>query len=254
MKILIALATYNRPIITELCLKNLQTVRSETTKLVVYDDCSTAYDKAYILKYSDEVTRFSSNIGIEQSRAAALREFLLKYKEFDVIYFTDNDAIHDPDFTKIIEYIVAYQETNHEKVFPFSLFNSVVHCNINNIIKETNQFLYQKTMPGISQCYTRQMAKKIVKGLNDNPGLEKQYGWDYIYPQILNLPCLLPKISYVEHFARDRFEGGMHSQNSGIGPEAFQDFERDRALNPSSYLANSRNSIINKILGITTND
>jgi hypothetical protein len=33
MKVLIALATYNRPVITHLCLQNLQSVRSDEVKL-----------------------------------------------------------------------------------------------------------------------------------------------------------------------------------------------------------------------------
>ena len=60
----------------------------------------------------------------------------------------------------------------------------------------------------------------------------------------------MPKNSYVEHFARDRFEAGMHSSNSGISPEALLDFERDRALNPTEYLLQVRPYIIKSILGI----
>ena len=95
MKILLALSTYNRPIITELCLKNLQQVRSDQVKLVVYDDASTAYSKDFLQGYSDEVVRFNRNGGIERSRAKAIRDFVYRYLDFDLIYFTDNDAIHD---------------------------------------------------------------------------------------------------------------------------------------------------------------
>ena len=57
MRIIIALATHNRPIITELCLQNLQSVRDPNTKLVVYDDNSDAYSLDYLKSLSDEVNR-----------------------------------------------------------------------------------------------------------------------------------------------------------------------------------------------------
>jgi glycosyltransferase involved in cell wall biosynthesis len=247
MKLLIALSTHNRPFITELSLQNLQLVRSETVKLIVYDDCSTAYDIEYLKKYADNVFRFDTNVGIEYSRATAIKDFIFKYTDFDVIYFTDNDAIHDPEFVNTIQEIYDAGIKN-QQFLPFSLFNSVYHRQ--GIIKQTEKYCFQQTIPGISQGYTRAMAEAIFKKLNTTNGLDRQYGWDYIYTQILKLPCLVSSQSYVEHFARDRFEGGMHSQNSGTGSEAFQDFERDRALNPTEYLVNIRPTIINKILGI----
>ena len=51
MKILIAVATYNRPIITGLCLQNLQVIRDVNTKLVIYDDHSEVYPKEYLLNF-----------------------------------------------------------------------------------------------------------------------------------------------------------------------------------------------------------
>lgn len=247
MKVLIALSTYNRPVITELCLQNLQSVRSETVKLFIYDDCSDAYNYQYLEKYADKVIRFSPNVGIELSRATAIRDFVFKHTEFDLIYFTDNDAIHDPEFINIIEGIYCLQ-SNNQQFLPFSLFNSVYHKQ--SVITETAGYYFQETIPGISQGYTRALAESIVKKLNTTPKLDRQYGWDYIYTEILNLPCLVPKQSYVEHFARDAFEAGMHAKNSGIGLFGLRDFERDRALNPTEYLVNARPAIIYKILGI----
>jgi tetratricopeptide (TPR) repeat protein len=70
------------------------------------------------------------------------------------------------------------------------------------------------------------------------------------WPKVIGLPFKIPMTSYVEHFARDRFESGMHSANSGIALEsALKDFERDKALNPSEYLIEIRPQVIQKILG-----
>ena len=59
MKLLIALATYNRPGITAVCLENLQLIRDPArVRLVVYDDASVAYSARYLSTLTDEVVRF----------------------------------------------------------------------------------------------------------------------------------------------------------------------------------------------------
>jgi len=248
MKILIAVATYNRPVITDLCLRNLQHVRGEDTKVVIYDDHSEAYDLDYLSKFSDDVIRFDSRRGIENSRARTLRDFLDKHVDFDLLYLTDNDAIHDPKFIKIIKNLFVNQEKSGLPVKPVGLFNSVFHKT--RIKEEADQFYLYETCPGISMCLTRPMVQKIVTLLNKNPALESSYGWDMEWPKEIGLPFLIPKISYVEHFARDRFESGMHSSHSGVELEnALVDFERDRAINPSPYLIQARPDIIKEILG-----
>ena len=117
-----------------------------------------------------------------------------------------------------------------------------------NIVFENEAFFILKTIPGISQCYTREMAEVILETLNRTADLESTYGWDYIYTTILDRPCLNTKTSFVEHFARDKNEGGMHLLSSGTGPDALGDFERDRALNPTPYLVGIRDRIISEIL------
>lgn len=99
-------------------------------------------------------------------------------------------------------------------------------------------------------CFTRSMVQKIVGYLDKNPQAESQYGWDMDWPKSVGLPFVIPKTPYVEHFARDRFEAGMYSSNSGnILTNALYDFERDRALNPSQYLVELRPKIIKAIVG-----
>ncbi|MBU3593081.1 glycosyltransferase [Polynucleobacter sp. 71A-WALBACH] len=248
MKILIALATYNRPITTDLCLKNLQSVRDDQTKLVIYDDDSGAYSSEYLSEFADEVVRFAMRGGIEKSRARAFRDFLNKYTDCDLLYLTDNDAIHDPSFVDLLRGIFNGQQQHGNEVYPVGLFNSVFHQS--RLMAENEQFFLYETCPGISMCYTREMVKLIVDYLDKEPAAETAYGWDMIWPKTLNRPFLVPKNSYVEHFARDRFEAGMHSNNSGISPDALLDFERDRAMNPTDYLVEARPFVIKAILGI----
>ena len=248
MKILIALATFNRPIITDMCLKNLQAAREEGARLVVYDDHSTVYTQEYLEQYADEVIRFEVRGGIEKSRAKAFRDFVSRYVEYDLIYLTDNDAIHDPAFISILNEIFTGQEKFGAQINPVGLFNSVFHQT--RLMAENDQFFLYETCPGISMCYTRSMVEKIVDYLDKNPQAESTYGWDMNWPKSIGLPFLIPKTSYVEHFARDRLEAGMHSSNSGSNlVHALYDFERDRALNPSQYLVEIRPKIIKAIVG-----
>lgn len=248
MKILIALATHNRPVITELCLQNLQAVRDNATRLVIYDDDSRAYSDRYLSGYADEVVRFEVRGGIEKSRARAFRDFLNNYKEYDLLYLTDNDAIHDPVFAELLRGIFNGQQQHGAEIYPVGLFNSVFHQS--RLMAENEKFFLYETCPGISMCFTRDMVKLIVDYLDREPSAESTYGWDMTWPKALKRPFLVPKNSYVEHFARDRFEAGMHSNNSGISPDALLDFERDRALNPTEYLIKARPFVIKSILGI----
>lgn len=247
MKILIALATYNRPIITEVCLKNLSPLRSNKIKLVIYDDFSTAYDEKFLSKYADEIVRFKENIGIERSRAQAIEDFLTKYQDYDLLYFTDNDAVHDPFFIEFLTESFVAQKQNGLSL-PVSLYNSKFHNSPDNIIAQNNFFLITKSIAGISQCFNREMVNIISSGLKQNPHLKSSYNWDYNYINLLKRPSCISKISYVEHFARDKFEAGMHSENNGVGKIGINDFERDRAINPSPFLYKIRESIIKKIL------
>ena len=93
------------------------------------------------------------------------------------------------------------------------------------------------------------MVSKIVDFLNTNPVYETAYGFDYFWPQQLGVPFIQTKTSYLEHFARDRNEKGIHSSKSEDNPRA--DFDRDRALNPTPYLKEIREKIISHILNIS---
>lgn len=240
MKIRIALATYNRPIITDICLNNLSTFRSTDVELIIYDDASTAYDQAYLESYSDKVIRFPTTSGITQSRTRALRDFL--DTEYDLLYLTDNDTVHDPNFLNIIRESFILNDQ-----YPLSLYNT--HWHRNNLVDEDDRYYYSKRIPGISHCYTREIAKEIVDKFYENPDLTHSYGWDDNFISAIGRTCRFTKISYVEHFARDRYEGGMHARVTGTGIESRIDFERDRASNPTPYLQLIRQQVIDYILG-----
>jgi hypothetical protein len=247
-RILLALSTCNRPVVTGLCLQSLQGARSSDLTLVIYDDASTAYTKADLLPKADEVVRFHRNGGIERSRARAFRDFLFRFPEHDLLYLTDNDTLHDPSFVSVLQQLFLSQQ-DPQNPFPICLYNSRFHAHPDNLLSRTGRLLLRRTAPGVSQAYSRSMVRKIVDFLDHHPEMETVYGWDYLWPAVLNVPFLQTDTSYLEHFARDRFESGLHSSNSGTASEARADFERDRALNPTPFLQSIRDAMIEEILG-----
>ncbi len=235
LKILIALATWNRPIITKICLQNLQLVRSKDVSLMIYDDCSTDYDQSFLDSFCDGLLRFRVHGGIERSRARAFRDFVHRYTEFDILYLTDNDTVHDPEFISVIRNFFQEQDL-YPYSHPLGLFRSKFHESA--IEQRFDKFVVSKTCPGVSQAYNREMAEKIVRLLDTNPVMETAYGWDYHWPNILDRPFLVSSDSYLEHFARDLKQGGLHSNFTGMTRESFlQDFQRDKCLYPTDKLA-----------------
>ena len=247
-KILIALSTFNRKNITKLCLENLKQIvdKDKKSKLVIYDDASTNYGDEFLKQYSDNVLRFRVSGGIERSRVRAFRDFVYIYKDFDLFYMTDNDTIHDPDFLEILRKLYESSSKKFDKKLPIGLYNSKFHNNPKNVIYENSILSVRKTCPGVSQCFDREMINKMLVFINENPVYETLYGFDYHWPASLNVPFLQTQISYLEHFARDKKEKGLHSTHTINDQRA--DFERDRAIHPTSYLKKIREKIIKKIL------
>ena len=103
---------------------------------------------------------------------------------------------------------------NEQEKLPIGLFNSIFHNQPENIIHENDLISIRKTCPGVSQCFDRSMISRIVKFIDENPIYETLYGFDYYWPASLGIPFLQTKTSYLEHFARDKNEKGIHSSFS----------------------------------------
>ena len=246
-KVLIALSTFNRKNLTEISLKNLCSIinKDENAELAIYDDGSDKYDINFLKRFSNLVLRFPRPGGVERSRARAFRDFVHVYKDFQFLYITDNDTIHDVDFLKKLRETYDYYSIHLERPCPVGLFNSRFHMQAENILNEDDRISMRKTCPGVSQFYDRKMVEQMVKFIDENPVFETLYGFDYYWPMQLKLPFLQSKVSYLEHFSRDKSEPGMHSK---ITDNPKEDFERDRAINPTNFLKNCREDVIEYIL------
>ena len=134
------------------------------------------------------------------------------------------------------------------KKLPIGLYNSIFHQNPKNIIFENNVLSVRRTCPGVSQCFDREMVKKMIDFINKNPVYETLYGFDYHWPASLGVPFLQTQTSYLEHFARDKTE-----KYSFILPDdPLKDFDRDRAVLPTNYLKNIGEKIIEDFIAIFT--
>ena len=228
MKLLIVVTTFNRRAITELSLWQTLRFKCDAT-FVVYDDHSTEYDVNWIARLADSVERAPEKMGIAKLRARQFRDFL--QGGYDLLYFTDNDVIHDPNYVIRLRRLYSLPEGLK---LPVCLFNSAFHAYPENILKVIQNVQLRRTAPGVSQLYDRDMAEQIIEALERSPGLKGRYGWDYHLPAVLNRPWIQSTASYVEHFGA----GGIHNPDQ---PDAF---DRDRALSPTPYLARVRESVI----------
>jgi len=225
MKILICVPVYNRKQITELCLRNLVKYKDDAT-LWIYNDCSTDYDNVFLEQYADKVYQLATyNLGIDYLRWYQFRQFSSQV-EFDYLYFTDSDALHDPSFLHVLKSLVKRYD------YPISLYTSSV-CPI----ESSSHVFFRKNAGGISHFYSKPMVNKIVFELNKEQR-DPCCGWDYKAIEYLGKPILSTHYSLLEHFGAD----GLHS---GLG-----DFEHDRARYPTQYLKLIRKPVIDYLSNI----
>lgn len=216
--LLISVATYNRSAIVDLFLKNINSVRKNST-LYIYDDCSKHINLSLLKENSDSLIVNSKNIGVHKTKWKQFRDFL--NSNFKYLYITDSDSLHDPNFLSVLESL--------PKENPISLYTSHVNKDVN-----CSKYFFRKYSGGISHFYTREMVKKIVSCLNRYG--EPSDGWDYKAIDFIGKPMLVTKISYVEHLGY----GGLHSGNN---------WNHDRAKNPTFFLVEERNKAIESLRG-----
>lgn len=224
LSILLAVPVFNRKKITQLSLEQLKRYKTGYCRLQAYNDHSTEYSNDFLKPYTDEVIQLPGKMGIHNLRMYQFKNFL--ETDFDLLYMTDNDIFHDPHYITVLK--VLY-ETGNRKL-PVCLFNSKVHMADKNILFRKNGIILKRFTSGASMLYDRTMVEKIVS-MNDNATADHHMlAWDYRVMVYLGLPWLTSETSYAEHFGG----GGIHHN----------DYETDRALNPTQYLHEKREAIL----------
>lgn len=222
--ILISVPVFNRGKITKLSLEQTRRYKTPNCYLQVYNDHSTEFDNSLLEPYADEVILLPRKMGIHNLRWHQFKKFL--ETDFDFIYMTDNDIIHDPQYIAVLE--ILYQVGGRK--LPVCIYNSKDHMGENIILYNQNGIMLKKTAPGFSMFYDREMVEKIMSVFNKVNYDHDNYGWDYRAMAYLGLPWITSETSYLEHYG----SGGIHNT----------DFETDRAINPTRYLEEKREAIL----------
>lgn len=228
-KIWITVPTHNRKTIARICLKQLS-LHKKDNFLHVSDDHSSEFDPLKEFEpWADKIERTPKKMGVQHLRCWEFREFL-KQDEYDLIYMTDSDTLHDPGFiNRLLQLYLKYKS-------PVCLYNAKAHQR--PIVREDDRsdISIRKTMPGVSQLYDRRMVEKIVKIL-DVKG-DPVYAWDYRVVEYLARNTITSRTSFLQHFGG---EGSIHNKT----------LQQDVALNPTNYLKMMWNPVVSRL---KTND
>lgn len=226
--ILVIVNAYNRKNITQLSLAQTKRYMTSWCCLQVYNDHSSEYDNSFLLPYADEVIQLPEKSDLAHLRWHQFRTFL--QSDYDFLYLTDNDVIHDPQYISALE---AFYEIGKRKL-PVSLYNSVFTLQPRMILLARNDILLKTTAPGCSMFFDRKMVKTIMARLDSADQHLKYLPWDNKVTALLGLPWVTPEISYLEHF--------------GAGGISNTDYKRDTAINPTEYLRERRGQILRYLM------
>lgn len=223
-KMLIAVPAFNRKKITALALGQMKRYKPAYCRLQVYNDHSSEYDNAFLADHADEVIQLPEKMGIDRLRWHQFGQFLKT--DFDFLYMTDNDVIHDPGYVGMLEEL--YAKGNGR--LPVSLFSNIFMLQPRLILLHENGVYLKTSAPGASMFFDRKMVETIVTVAGNIGSIIDYLAWDNKAVACLRLPWIAPEQSYLEHFGA----GGLHSDN----------YERERAINLTEYLQERREPIL----------
>jgi len=223
-KILIVVSAFNRKKITALSLSQTMRYKTANCSVQVYNDHSTEYDSTFLSAYADEVIQLPDKMGIDMLRWYQFRKFL--ETDFDFLYLTDNDVIHDPHYIAMLDYL--YEKGKRK--MPVSLFHNIFMLQPRLLVYYQKGIFVKTSAPGASMFFDRKMVE-IILSVSDSIGNKLDYlPWDNKAVACLRLPWITPELSYLEHFGA----GGLNSDN----------YERERCVNPTEYLQRIRDRIL----------
>ena len=211
----IAATTFNRKQITGICLKNLNALKGQCT-LWIYDDHSHEYQTDFLQAIAPQATvrRAPKKLGIEGLRPLVHQDAV--QAGFKFIYHVDNDAYHDPSWREALYKLYC------KAPGLLGLYNSNLH--LWYTVQEMDDYFVRKHCPGISFFYELSKLQDTTKG--------KGLSWDMRFGSLFP-SANITKTSFVEHFGA----GGIHNQ----------DFNRDRATNPTEWLKLERTRILKEL-------
>lgn len=230
-RIYIAVPCHNRRLIVRRCLPTVRAAMQPGDLMVAYDDGSKEYGPTFLEQWADLAVREPHPIGVERQRANHFRAFWSS--DFDLLYLTDSDALHDFDWRN-----QAVRIQGKYSGAPLCLYNTDAHVRlVGNTIEDdlASEVIWRRVAPGISYLLTREHVGKIIRAL---PMMPEHWNWDWAVPGLLGNRMAVSRISYVDHLGL----GGMHH------PPAEGLDGGDRALHPTPDLVEKRKRAIRALV------
>lgn len=232
-RLFVAIACYNRPAVAALCLPTVAAGLVPDDLLRLYNDGSTEYSDADLRKmvsHDNTLVSGGVSVGIDAQRRQHILDFW-EYREqhgCTHLYFTDLDAIHDPDFRR------AALALHRNYAAPICLYRTATHAGyLNNIYRDEpgESVIFQRYAPGVSYFLSLAHVEKIVAMMPE------KWSFDWAIPGILGYKMAVSRVSYVDHIGwnglHDRSEPGFVST--------------ERALAPTEWLMKKRAEILEKL-------
>lgn len=208
MKIMLAMATYNRLEQLKQCILSLSQIDLlDEIDVFIFDDKSTEYDEG-ILK---EIVPFAKKIIVRENNLKADRNMYQIHcdflsEDYDYLFQIDSDMLFSNKIISIVKKVISnsgnavysfYNSSNHD-------IYSEEYVQIEDVI-----FCHKKSIGGACVVFPRKILENVIsnfKAINDDFSC-----YDYRWSEILmsqNIPILVSKESYVQHI------GGLNGQNN----------------------------------------
>jgi hypothetical protein len=206
------MSTFNRPRVTELCVRQLAETKSESTILQVWDAGSSEVCPVELYAWGADEVYLARGKNDGQNRTLQFHHFL-KHSDEDLIYCVDNDAYHDPAWEARL--MAMHQE--HGCIV--NLFNSANHDN--STINAGEDVTLRRTCGGISFTLTRALLSQNFRQLSK--------GYDWVVPRWDKHVCTSTQ-SYVAHVDIGGEHTHFHQQTGQI----------DTGMNPTDSIKKAK--------------
>lgn len=228
-KIYIAIPVHNRGHVAAQCVPTVGAAMRNGDILHLYNDCSTEFSTDFVRAlWRGTVVHECDHEGTEGQRRIHLADFLAS--DCERLYFTDPDALHDPDALSTLERLQDMWER------PICGFNTSAHADVpGNTISQHGEIILRHYAPGISYLLTRAMVEKVDRACRALGTQLTAHDWQI--PAFLGYRFAVTKTSVVDHVGH----GGIrHPVDAGFDGG-------DRALNPTPYLVAKRAEVVAKL-------
>lgn len=228
-RILVAIPVRDRFAIATQCIPTVRAGMDDADVLTCFNDGSAAYGIDLHQCGANNVQISEHSMGIERQRRMHFEVFAAQADNFDFLYLTDSDAVHDLSWKKEL---VRLSEKHNAPVT--CGYNTEAHARLDgNTVSAEDDIIWRRVAPGISYLLRREDALEVARWLAANPTVG-HWHWDWQTPALLGHRCAVTRQSVVDHIGN----GGMHHP-ADAGWDG-----GDRALNPTPWLVEKRKQII----------